>query len=150
MATGKIMLRLKVPTKNVNEKADSRIALISPILGPRAIKPIDFLKIFDSKTSKYKSVVNLIVHVTVIIDVRGKAKSFTLSIGTLSVADIIKQILKLDKLPSQERMSKQTISNSQIDMAVQQKQECFTHVSDSSVRNMIIGSLKSMHIKIKD
>ena len=150
MVIGKIILRLRVPTKNVNEKSDSRIALISPILGPRAIKPIDFLKIFDSKTTKYKSVVNLIVHVKVVVDAHGKSKSFSLAIGGLSVSEIIKQVLNLEKLPSQERMSKQAISNSQVDMVVQRKRECFTYVSDSSIRKMVIGSLKSMHIKIQD
>ena len=150
MASNKVTLRLRVSTKNKDDKTDSRISLISPILGPRAIKPIDFLKMFDSKTSHYSRPVNLIVHLKVTVDKYGKSRSFNMSIGNLSVTELVKQELNIEKLPSKAKMSKQTISNAQIDKIVSQKKSCFMYVDENKIRNMVLGSLKSMHIHIKD
>lgn len=138
--------RLRLKVIDPSEKTDNRMASMNAILGPRGIKSIEVLKEFDKFVSKKYAVgTEIIVQVIILVDPKGRSKKYTLSIGTPTISYLVKQELKVTKFLKKDNL---TVTPEFVKKLVEIKKPSFEHISDESIYNTIVGTLKSMCISV--
>lgn len=122
----------------------SPVPPVGSTLGPTGINLMQFCKEFNDQTSSLSG--NLPVIVTVYED-----RSFTFVIKTPAVADLIKQVLNLDKgsgQPNRQKVGK--ITRQQVlEIATKKMVDLNCYEVEAAVR-MVEGTCKSMGVAIEN
>ncbi len=117
---------------------------VGSTLGPTGINLMQFCKDFNDKTNTMSG--NVPVIVTIYED-----RTFSFEIKTPAVADLIKQILNIDKgsgNPNRNKIGK--ITKAQLREIATRKMVDLNCYSIESAEKMVVGTCKSMGVSIVD
>ncbi|NIH16771.1 MAG: 50S ribosomal protein L11 [Buchnera aphidicola (Periphyllus lyropictus)] len=134
-------IKLQIPAGQANPSPP-----VGPALGQKGLNIMDFCKQFNSKTSKLEKGIPIPVLITVLSD-----KTFTFITKTPPASILLKKYAGIksgSKKPNLEFVG--SISMSKIKEIAQIKKEDMTGSNLKKISNSIIGTAKSMGLKIKN
>lgn len=134
----KIVLKLNIPAGKANPAPP-----IGPALGQHGVALMDFCKQYNEKTKTMHGIIPAVV--TIFED-----RSFTFELKKPPMSELIKKELNLAKgsaTPGKESVA--TLKMSQVEKIAQDKLEDLNTTSLESAKNTVMGTARSMGIKIE-